>query len=487
MVDTLIIGGGSAGSVLAARLSEDPGHTVRLVEAGSPRRSAADFPPELADSAALPVGGDAPWLWRYPVAFTPELPGQIVRGRGIGGSGAVNGCYFIRAAARDFAAWSREAGTFAWDFEEVLPFFRSLENDEDYGDHAGHSRTGPVPVRRIARPSRLAQEFAATCLDLGFGEVPDWNSMPGGPDTGVGPVPCTIGPPDSSGRHRRIGPAHSYLLPALSRPNLIVRGDTLATRLRFAGNRVVGADCLVEGRPETLHADRVVLCAGAIESAALLLRSGIGPADQLAELGIPVVVSAPVGQWTVDHPEIGIEYRHPAPAGGAVPLEYVLGFDDIEIRPYTVAFAPGVHRMGVTLMRPTSSGRLRLTGADPFTPPLIEQGYLATAADRSRLRAAVGLAGKILDVMSAHWSGGTDEGAISDHWLTERLGSSQHLAGTCRMGRSDDPRAVVDERCRVHGVEGLSVVDLSVVPVSLSRGPHATVVLLAERATAHLR
>lgn len=487
MVDTLIIGGGSAGSVLAARLSEDPGHTVRLVEAGSHRRSAADFPPELTDSSILPVAGEAPWLWRYPVALTPELPGQIVRGRGIGGSGAVNGCYFIRAAARDFAAWSRESGTPAWDFEEALPYLRTLENDEDYGDHAGHSRTGPVPVRRITRPTRLAQEFTAACLDLGFGEVPDWNAMPGGPDTGVGPVPCTIGPADASGRHVRIGPARSYLLPALSRPNLIVHGETLAIRLRFAGTRVVGADCLSGGKLETIYADQVVLCAGAIESAALLLRSGIGPADQLSELGIPVVAAAPVGQWAVDHPEIGIDYRHPAPANGAVPLEYVLGFDDIEIRPYTVGFAPGVHRMGVALMRPTSAGRVRLTSTDPFTPPLIEQDYLATAADRSRLRSAVGLAGKILEAMSASWSGATDREAISDHWLHDHLGSSQHLGGTCRMGRADDPRAVVDDQCRVHGVTGLSVVDLSVVPIALSRGPQATVVLLAERATAGLR
>ncbi|MEU1984218.1 mycofactocin system GMC family oxidoreductase MftG [Nocardia sp. NPDC019395] len=487
MVDTLIIGGGSAGSVLAARLSEDPGHTVRLVEAGGNRYSAADFPPELSDSAALPVDDQAPWLWRYPVALTPDRPGRIVRGRGIGGSGSVNGCYFIRAAARDFAAWSRETGSTAWDFEAVLPYARSLENDADFGDYAGHSRTGPVPVRRIARPSRLVEEFAATCLDLGFGEVPDWNAMPGGPDTGVGPVPCTIGPPDAAGRHHRIGPALSYLLPALSRPNLTVRGDTLVTRLRFDGTRVVGADCVSGGQLETIRADRVVLCAGAIESAALLLRSGIGPADHLAALGIPLVTPAPVGQWVTDHPEIGIEYRHPAPAAGAVPLEYVLEFDDIEIRPYAVAFAPGVHRMGVTLMRPTSSGRLRLAAPDPLVPPLIEEGYLATGSDRARLRAAVGLAGKILDVMSAQWSGGTDEGAISDRWLYERLGTSQHLAGTCRMGGPDDPRAVVDEHCRVHGVEGVSVVDLSVVPVPLSRGPHATVVLLAERATADLR
>lgn len=487
MVETLIIGGGTAGCVLAARLSEDPGHRVRLVEAGDYWASAAEFPAELSDSAGLPVGDDASWLWRYPVLFAPGRPGRIVRGRGIGGSGSVNGCYFIRGAARDFAAWSREAGTRAWDFEDVLPYLRGLENDHDFGDHPGHGRGGPVPLRRITRPSELVTEFGAACVDLGFGEVADWNALPGGPESGVGPVPCTVGPPDASGRYQRIGPAHSYLLPALSRPNLSVRGDTSVLRLRFDGTRVVGADCLSGGCVETIHADRVVLSAGAIESAALLLRSGIGPPGDLAALDIPVVAPSPVGQWATDHPEIGIDYRHPAPSDGVVPVEYVLEFDDIEIRPYTIAFTPGAHRMGVTLMRPTGAGSVRLASADPLVAPLIEHGYLATAADRARLREAVELAGKILDSMSARPLGEAAPGAVSDEWLHDRLETSQHLSGTCRMGRADDTRAVVDERCRVHGVEGLSVVDLSVVPVPLSRGPQATVVLLAERATADLR
>ncbi|GGL36949.1 dehydrogenase [Nocardia jinanensis] len=485
MVDTLIIGAGTAGCVLAARLSEDPGHTVRVVEAGSHWAGTDDFPPELADSADLPLGDRASWLWRYSVALTPDRPGTIVRGRGIGGSGSVNGSYFIRAAARDFTAWSRETGSRSWDFESALPYFRALENDHDYGDHPGHGRAGPVPVRRTARPTPLVQEFGAACRDLGFGEVADWNALPGGPESGVGPVPCTVGPPDASGRRHRIGPAHSYLLPALSRPNLTVRGETVVTRLCFRGSRVTGVDCLTAGEPETIRAERVVLCAGAIESAALLLRSGIGPVAQSAALDIPVIAEAPVGRWFTDHPEIGIDYRHPAPEGRSVPLEYVLEFDDIEIRPYTVAFTPGAYRMGVTLMRPTSAGGIRLTTADPLSAPRIEHGYLETGSDRDRLRDAVELTGQILEAMNAEPVGGT--GPISDRWLLDRLGTSQHLAGTCRMGRADDPRAVVDARFRVHGVEGLSVVDLSVVPVPLSRGPQATVVLLAERAATELR
>ncbi|MGW1742998.1 mycofactocin dehydrogenase MftG [Nocardia sp. NPDC001965] len=485
MVDTLIIGAGTAGCVLAARLSEDPEHKVHVVEAGNHWARSDDFPPELADSADLPLGEQASWLWRYSVALTPDRPATIVRGRGIGGSGSVNGSYFIRATARDFAAWSQETGSPSWDFESALPYFRALEHDHDFGDHPGHGRSGPVPVRRTARPTPLVQEFGAACLALGFDEVADWNALPGGPESGVGPVPCTVGPPDASGRRHRVGPAHSYLLPALSRPNLTVRGETMVTRLLFQGTRVVGADCRIDGRPETIRADRVVLCAGAIESAALLLRSGVGPGEQSAALGIPVVADLPVGRWFTDHPEIGIDYRHPAPEGRSVPLEYVLEFDDIEIRPYTVAFTPGSYRLGVTLMRPTGAGNIRLATADPLTAPRIAHGYLETAEDRTRLHGAVELAGQILESMAAEPLGGP--GPVSDGWLRDRLGTSQHLAGTCRMGRAGDPRAVVDERFRVHAVTGLSVVDLSVVPVPLSRGPQATVVLLSERAAAELR
>lgn len=503
MVDTLIIGAGTAGCVSAARASEDSRHTVHLVEAGAMWRSPEQFPEPLRDATGLPIDEQVPWLWRYSVSLTAQRPGTIVRGRGAGGSSAVNGCYFIRAAAEDFGAWSREADAPEWSFDQVLPFFRALEHDLDYGSRPGHGSDGPVPVRRTRRPTLLTERFLAACTAGGFRETDDLNALPessraAGRDLGAafeatgaaGLVPCNVGPVAEDGFLARISTAHSYLLPALSRENLTVSGDTTVTRLRFSGSRVVGADCVRDGVVETLWADRVVLCAGAVESAALLLRSGIGPPADLRELGIPVVHGAPVGQWCTDHPEIGIEYRYGSELDRTVALESVLESGDIEIRPYTVAFAPEVRHLGIALMRPQTSGMLRLRSADPSIAPAIDYHYLSEAADRAHLHEAAELAADLLGHMGAEPVDTARRRAGSaalervHNWLVQLLGTSQHLSGTCRMGTGGDPRAVVDAQCRVHGVSGLSVVDLSVVPVPLGRGPQATTVMLAERAGA---
>ncbi|WP_067838209.1 mycofactocin system GMC family oxidoreductase MftG [Nocardia lijiangensis] len=488
MVDTLIVGGGTAGCVLAARLSERPDHTVRLLEAGQVWSAAAEMPAALRDATRLPIGPEARWLWRYPATLAassdehPAVEGNLVRGKGIGGSSTVNGSYFVRAPAADFAAWSAAlGGTADWSFEAVLPAYRRLEDDRDYGDGPGHGRGGPIPVRRTADPTPVSRAFAAAARAADFAEVPDLNAPQGaGPAEGVGPVPCNV---DGGAR---VGTASAYLLPALGRPNLTVQGGVLVSRIRFRGTRAIGIDYRRGETSGTISADRIVLCAGAVESAALLLRSGVGPPDELAALGIPVVWPAPVGARFDDHPEIGLEYLLDIPTPAAVPLEYVLSLDDIEIRPYTVPFAWDRHRLGVALMRPESAGVLQLRGADPLTPPRIEHRYLAGAADRGRLRDAVALAIEVLHRIPGAYPCHPPPASGHDAWLRANLATSQHLSGTCRMGAAEDERAVVDARCAVHGVSGLSVVDLSVVPVPLSRGPQATTVMLAERAAGWL-
>ncbi|WP_378734189.1 mycofactocin system GMC family oxidoreductase MftG [Nocardia brasiliensis] len=481
MTDTLIVGGGTAGCVLAARLTEQPDHTVRLLEAGPMWVAPDGFPAELLDATRMPIGASAPWLWRYPVTLADDgvaVRGNIVRGKVIGGSGAVNGSYFVRATAADFAAWSAESGSSqAWSFDSVLSEYCRSERDLDFGDQPWHGGSGPIPVRRTANPVPLSEQFAIACAAVGFPAIPDLNAPAGAAD-GVGPVPCNT---DSG---RRVSTASGYLLPVLSRPNLTVQSATSVLRIRFHGTAAVGVDVLREGRTETVWADRIVLSAGAIESAALLLRSGIGNPEQLRALDIPVVHPAPVGAWFTDHPEIGLEYRLRTPERATVPLEYVLASGDVEIRPYTVAFTPGVQRLGVALMRPRSAGVLRLRSADPAVPPVIEHNYLSAEHDRARLRDAVATASAVLHRMSAELL--TERIPESPQqagaWLRANLATSQHLSGTCRMGPATDDRAVVDERCRVHGVTGLSVVDLAVVPVPLSRGPQATTVMIAEKA-----
>ncbi|WP_194831896.1 mycofactocin system GMC family oxidoreductase MftG [Nocardia sp. XZ_19_369] len=486
MTDTLIVGGGTAGCVLAARLSADPEHTVRLLEAGSVGLAPEGFPAALLDATRLPIGADAAWLWRYPVTLADDgaaVMGDIVRGKIFGGSGAVNGSYFVRATAADFAAWSRVLGSStAWSFDAVLPAYRRSERDLDFGDQPWHGRSGPIPVRRNKNPVPLSEHFATACAALGFPEIPDLNG-PAGATAGLGRVPC------STDDGKRVSTASAYLLPALGRPNLTVQAATSVLRLRFHGTRAVGVDVWHDGRADTLWADHIVLSAGAIESATLLLRSGIGNSEQLRALDIPVVHAAPVGAWFTDHPEIGLEYRAGPAERATVPLEYVLELDDIEIRPYTVAFTPGAQRLGIALMRPSSAGVLRLRSADPAVPPVIEHRYLSAEHDRTRLRAAVGTATEVLHEMSAtpRTEPMPQQPATAAAWLHANLGTSQHLSGTCRMGPAGDERAVVDESGRVHGVAGLTVADLAVVPVPLSRGPQATAVLIAEHLADDLR
>lgn len=460
MTSTLVVGAGSAGCVVAARLSADPGHAILVLEAGPVWASAARIPAPLLDPGHLPVGPESSVVWRY--------PGNLVRGRLIGGSGAINGSYFIRPPAADFAAWSAAAASPLWSYEAVLPFFAALETDRDFGTAPGHGAHGPVPVERTADPAPVSREFAEACAASGFAEIADLNRAPGSGGAeradGFGRVPLAV----AGGR--RAGPALTHLYPAMARPNVTVTGGTTVTRLLVRGSRVVGVEWSRGRERGTAFADRVIVCAGAVESAALLIRSGIGPEPLLRSLGVPVVQPAPVGAWCTDHPEIGIEYPGPPPARSTVALEYVLELDDLELRPYTPMFTPGLRRLGVALMTPDAPGRLTLASADPAVPARIDQGYLRADRDRARLRAGVRTAAELLRLPL---------GEIDDGRLRAHLGTSQHLSGTCRMGSADDQRAVVDECGRVHGIDGLTIADLSVLPVPIHRGPQATVLLLA--------
>ncbi|MBY0289770.1 MAG: mycofactocin system GMC family oxidoreductase MftG [Mycobacteriaceae bacterium] len=468
--DVLIVGAGSAGSVLAERLSIDSSRRVTVIEAG-PGPSDPSVLTQITDGLRLPIGAASSVVRRYPTTLTddPERHAQIMRGAVVGGSGAVNGGYFCRGLPSDFDGW----GVPGWAWSDVLPHFLAIETDLDFGGPL-HGRDGPIQVQRVAEFDGCTATFVNAAETAGYRRVDDLNgSAPEAPlPSGVGPVPLNI----NGGT--RVGPGGAYLKPAMDRAGLTVLTDTRATRIRIVDGRAVGVQCVGPDGSVDVTADRIVLSAGAIGSAHLLMLSGIGPQQTLSAAGVPVVADLPVGAATADHPEwvLPVDWTE---THGLPPLEAVLTTDDgLEIRPYTAGFGamvsgrrddPADHpHIGVALMRPRSRGRVRLVSADPDVGPVIEHRYDSEPADVAALRAGAELARELA---------GAHAQSEKTSWST-----SQHLCGSARMGREDDASAVVDARCRVRGIDALWVVDGSVLPRITSRGPHATTVMLGHRA-----
>lgn len=469
MADVLIIGAGSAGSVLAERLSADERCHVTVVESG-PAPTDPRVGDQITDGLRLPLGEASAVVRRYTTTLTddPRRSVQIMRGAVVGGSGAINGGYFCRALPADIDGWALPG----WSWADVLPHFKAIERDLDFGGEP-HGTAGPITVRRVAEFDGCTASFVCSARAAGFAWVDDLNGS-----TAERPVPPGVGAvPLNIDRGTRVGPGGAFLEPAMHRRNLTVLTGTRVGRIRFDGRRAVGADVVGPDGPTTLRADRVVLCAGAIGSAHLLMLSGIGPAAVLSAAGVPVAVDLPVGVDTVDHPEWVLPVSWQA-THGVPPLEAVLTTaDGVEIRPYTAGFGAMTTgrrddptdqpHLGVTLMRPASRGRITLASADPDRDPVIEHRYDSAPADVRLLRDGTAIACEI--------AGDTVQSEPS--WAT-----SQHLCSTARMGRDTDTAAVVDTRCRVRGVQGLWVVDGAVLPSIPSRGPHATIVMAAHRA-----
>ncbi len=425
---------------------------------------------QITDGLRLPIGVASSVVRRYPTTLTdaPKRYAQIIRGAVVGGSGAINGGYFCRALPTDIDGWALDG----WSWADVLPHFKAIENDLDF-DNPLHGSNGPITVRRVAEFDGCTASFVESVRSAGFGWISDLNgSTPDRPlPPGVGAVPLNID--DGT----RMGPGGAFLAPALHRPNLTLLADTRVGRIRIAGGRAVAVDCVGPTGSVVLTADRIVLSAGAIGSAQLLMLSGIGPEQVLKSAGVPVEVDLPVGVDTVDHPEWVLPVSWP-PTHDLPPLEAVLTtHDGLEIRPYTAGFGAMMSgrrddptdqpHLGVTLMRPRSRGRVTLASTDPDAAPVIEHRYDSAPQDVELLRSGTALSREI--------AGATVQSEAS--WAT-----SQHLCGTARMGRDDDPAAVVDHRCRVYGVDGLWVVDGSILPAITSRGPHATIVMAGHRA-----
>ena len=425
---------------------------------------------QTTDGLRLPIGAASPLVQRYQTRLTDDpirrLP--IMRGATVGGSGAVNGGYFCRGLPRDFDAFDAPG----WAWPDVLSHFRDIETDLDFRGPA-HGDAGPIKIRRTREFVGTTEAFVTAAQAVGFPWISDLNDAEPGQSlpSGVGAVPLNI--VDGV----RNGSGATFLMPALSRPNLTLRAATRAVALRVRGARVVGVDAVGPGGPVTLTADRIILCAGAIESAHLLMLSGIGDEAMLNAAEIRLVAPLPVGKNCSDHPEWVLSTNWVVAPVRPV-LEVVLSTSDgIEIRPYTGGFVamagdgtaghPDWPHIGVALMQPRARGRVTLLSADPVVPPRIEHRYDSEPDDVAALRKGAELAHEII-------SGTTELGMPI--WST-----SQHLCGTAPIGTENDRRAVVDHQCRVLGMENLWVVDGSVLPMITSRGPHATIVMLAHR------
>ena len=490
--DTIVVGAGSAGAIIAARATEDRAHRVLLVEAGPDYPGA--LPADLTNGSRNSLRAHD-WGFSHRVNSWHRVNFPMPRGRVVGGSSAVNTCIALRGQPYDYDEWAN-LGLPDWSWSRCAPAFKRLETDLDFRDEH-HGQDGPIPIRRHQLDELVPWQagFLEACEELGYPTIEDHN-LPG--QTGAAPTPMN----KVSGR--RISAAEAYLTPSVrERPNLTIRSQTLVRRILFHQRRVLGVEVEHRGEVQSLYAERVVLSAGALGTPGLLLRSGVGPKADVERLGVDLVADVPgVGHRLLDHPGCALFMRVNVGFVRNAPLiQTLLRYTSEHGRTCDMGVQPGsmVPLLGLkdfslcsimaAVGKPTGRGRIHWPTAHPHQKPVVTSGLLDDPDDRRRAVEAMRRAYELTETralrkLAVHfWPSRRtlrDPKAI-DGWIRRATDSGYHPSGTVPMGPDSDPMAACDGRGRIRDVDGLIVADASLMPTIPSANTNLPTLMIGER------